>query len=139
MDCGLFRSADGRFGFRHDLLREAALADLDDARRALLHEALGRRARRARRPRPPATCGSPAATTSRSSGWCEAAADAAQATALVEAVAYLEEAIELRPDDPQIHAASSPACSRSSGAASPRWRRSTPRCGCCAPTTPPRA
>ena len=42
MDCGLFRSADGRFGFRHDLLREAALADLDDARRALLHEALGR-------------------------------------------------------------------------------------------------
>ena len=41
MDCGLFRSADGRFGFRHDLLREAALADLDDARRVLLHEMLG--------------------------------------------------------------------------------------------------
>ena len=44
MDCGLFRSADGRFGFRHDLLREAALADLDDARRGLLHETLGQRA-----------------------------------------------------------------------------------------------
>ena len=67
LDCGLFRSADGRFGFRHDLLREAALADLDDARRALLHEALGRAPRRAP-PRPRATSGSPAATTSRSSG-----------------------------------------------------------------------
>ena len=42
MDCGLFRSADGRFGFRHDLLREAALADIDGARRSMLHEALGR-------------------------------------------------------------------------------------------------
>ena len=54
-------------------------------------------------PRPRATCGSRAATTSRSSGSSQAAADAAQATALVEAVAYLQEAIELRPDDPRIH------------------------------------
>ncbi|MCW3047550.1 MAG: transcriptional activator domain, partial [Solirubrobacterales bacterium] len=33
MDCGLFRSADGRFGFRHALLRDAVYADLEDARR----------------------------------------------------------------------------------------------------------
>ena len=32
-DCGLFASTDGRFGFRHALLREAVYADLDDARR----------------------------------------------------------------------------------------------------------
>ena len=118
MDCGLFHSADGRFGFRHELLREAALADLDDARRALLHETLGARAARARRPRPRATCASPAATTSRPSGWSQAAADAARATALVEAVAYLDEAVELRPDDPPIRLRARRACSPSSAAAS---------------------
>ena len=40
-ESGLFRSADGRFGFRHALLREAVAADLDDTRRAALHETLG--------------------------------------------------------------------------------------------------
>ena len=102
LDCGLFRSAEGRFGFRHDLLREAAVADLDDARRALLHEELGRA--------PTARAGE-AARHLRLAGrddlaverLVEAAADAAQATALVEAVASLEEALELRPDDPRIH------------------------------------
>jgi DNA-binding SARP family transcriptional activator/tetratricopeptide (TPR) repeat protein len=101
MDCGLFRSADGRFGFRHDLLREAALADLDDARRALLHEALGSA---------PGARAAEAAHHLRLAGrddlaverLVEAAADAAQATALVEAAAYLEEAIGLRPDDPHV-------------------------------------
>ena len=101
MECGLFRSADGRFGFRHDLLREAALADLDDARRGLLHETLGSAA---------ATRPAEAARHLRLAGRDDlaadrlvaAAAEAAQATALVEAAGYLEEAVELRPDDPQI-------------------------------------
>jgi tetratricopeptide (TPR) repeat protein len=101
MDCGLFRSAEGRFGFRHDLLREAALADLDDARRALLHEALGsvpggRAAEAARHLR---LAGRDDLAVAR---LVEAAADATQATALVEAAAYLEEAIGLRPDDPHV-------------------------------------
>ena len=102
LDCGLFRSAEGRFGFRHDLLREAALADLDDARRALLHEALAAA---------PGVRAAEAARHLRLAGrddlaverLIQAAADAAQATALVEAVAYLEEAVELRPDEPRIH------------------------------------
>ena len=102
LDCGLFRSAEGRFGFRHDLLREAALADLDDTRRSLLHEALAGA---------PGVRAGEAARHLRLAGrddlaverLVQAAADAAQATALVEAVAYLQEAIELRPDDPQIH------------------------------------
>ena len=102
LDCGLFRSAEGRFGFRHDLLREAALADLDDTRRALLHEALAGA---------PGVRAGEAARHLRLAGrddlaverLVQAAADAARATALVEAVAYLQEAIELRPDDPQIH------------------------------------
>jgi tetratricopeptide (TPR) repeat protein len=102
LDCGLFRSAEGRFGFRHDLLREAALADLDDTRRALLHEALAgapgvRAAEAARHLR---LAGRDDLAVER---LVQAAADAAQATALVEAVAYLREAIALRPDDPKIH------------------------------------
>jgi tetratricopeptide (TPR) repeat protein len=102
LDCGLFRSAEGRFGFRHDLLREAAVADLDDARRALLHEELGRAptARAAEAARHLRLAGRDDLAVER---LVEAAADAAQATALVEAVAYLEEALELRPDDPRIH------------------------------------
>ncbi|MEA2312768.1 MAG: hypothetical protein QOE28_2736, partial [Solirubrobacteraceae bacterium] len=102
MDCGLFRSADGRFGFRHELLREAALADLDDARRALLHEALGSApgARAAEAARHLRLAGRDDLAVVR---LLEAAADAVHATALVEAVAYLEEAIELRPDDPRVH------------------------------------
>ncbi len=40
MDSGLFVSADGRFGFRHALLREAVIAELPDARSRELHEEL---------------------------------------------------------------------------------------------------
>ena len=40
-DCGFFKSADGRFGYRHALLREAVYADMDDARRTAHHERLG--------------------------------------------------------------------------------------------------
>ena len=138
LDCGLFRSADGRFGFRHDLLREAALADLDDTRRALLHEALagapgvragrGRAppaARRPRRPRGRAAGRRPPPTprgrrrSSRRSPTSRRRSSCGRTT--------------------RRSTSSSPACSPSSAAATPRWRRSTPRCGCCAPTTPRRA
>ena len=102
LDCGLFRSAEGRFGFRHDLLREAALADLDDARRALLHEALagapGVRAAEAarhlrlagpRRPRGraphPGRCRRRAGDRARRGGRLPRGG------------------VELRPDDPRIH------------------------------------
>jgi DNA-binding SARP family transcriptional activator len=101
MDCGLFRSAEGRFGFRHDLLREAALADLDDARRMLLHEVLGSApgARAAEAARHLRLAGRDDLAVSR---LVQAAADAVRATALVEAAAYLEEAVGLRGDDPQV-------------------------------------
>ena len=127
MDCGLFRSADGRFGFRHALLREAALADLDDARRALAARGARRRPRRraAEAARHLRLAGRDDLAVAR---LVQAAADAAQATALVEAVAYLaggDRAAAGRPADPRW---SSPARSRSSAAATPRWRRSTPRC-----------
>jgi DNA-binding SARP family transcriptional activator len=94
---GLFRSADGRFGFRHALLREAVAADLDETRRAALHETLGH-----------ALAASPAeaARHLRLAGrddlaatrLVEAAEAAIRATALHEAVAYLTEATELVDD-----------------------------------------
>lgn len=98
MDCGLLSSTDGRFGFRHDLLREAVVADLEDTRRATHHEALGRALRAS-----PAE----AARHLRRAGrddlavecLLEAAAAAVRTTALVEATAYLSEAVELRPED----------------------------------------
>jgi tetratricopeptide (TPR) repeat protein len=99
MDCGLFRSADGRFGFRHALLRDAVYADLEDARRRSLHEALGEA---------PGTAAAEAARHLQLAGrhdlaagrLLQAATDATRATAIHEAVAYLREAVELVPDDP---------------------------------------
>ena len=101
MDCGLLRSADGRFGFRHDLLREAVLADLDDVRRAMLHEALGEAlsAHAAEAARHLRLAGRDDLAVGR---LVDAAAEAVRTTALIEAVAYLREAIELRPGDWQI-------------------------------------
>jgi DNA-binding SARP family transcriptional activator len=94
-DCGLFHSVDGRFGFRHALLREAAYADLDDARRSAHHETLGQALQSA----------AESAHHLRRAGrddlaagkLVEAAADAARATALLEAAAYLSEAASLDP------------------------------------------
>ena len=63
MDSGLFVSADGRFGFRHALLREAVVAELPDAAPRELHEELAGVLDGPAPPRSRATCGSPAATT----------------------------------------------------------------------------
>jgi DNA-binding SARP family transcriptional activator/tetratricopeptide (TPR) repeat protein len=98
LDCGLFRSADGRFGFRHALLREAVYADLDDARRRLAHERLGEALRGA---------AAEAARHLRLAGRDDLAADrlvqaagqARRATAFEDAARFLAEAVELRPGD----------------------------------------
>jgi DNA-binding SARP family transcriptional activator len=94
-DCGLFHSAEGRFGFRHALLREAAYADLDDARRSAHHETLGRALSNA------AECAHHLKRAGRddlaAGRLVEAAADATRATALHEAAAYLREAVTLDP------------------------------------------
>ncbi len=101
MDCGLFRSADGRFGFRHALLREAAVADLDDARRRRAHERLGQALQ---------ASAAEAASHLRRAGrddlaagrLLEAAEEARRATAFLEAARFLAEAAELRPRDGAI-------------------------------------
>lgn len=41
LECGLFESQDGRTGFRHALLGEAAYHDLPEPRRRAMHAALG--------------------------------------------------------------------------------------------------
>jgi tetratricopeptide (TPR) repeat protein len=97
-ECGLFRSADGRFGYRHALLREAVYADLDDAHRLGLHEALGLAL---------TSYAAEAAHHLRLAGRADlaagrlrqAAADAARATAFGEAAACLQEVVELAPED----------------------------------------
>jgi DNA-binding SARP family transcriptional activator/tetratricopeptide (TPR) repeat protein len=95
-DCGLFRSADGRFGFRHALLREAAYADLDDARRSAHHETLGTQLSNA------AECAHHLKRAGRddlaAGRLVQAAADAIRATAIQEAATYLSEAVTLDPN-----------------------------------------
>jgi DNA-binding SARP family transcriptional activator len=102
MDSGLFRSTDGRFGFRHALLREAVYADLDDARRVMLHEQLagalvGRPSEAAHHLR---LAGRDDLAAGR---LVRAAEDAARATAFAEAAAYLQEAIAIGPPAPGPH------------------------------------
>ena len=94
-DCGLFHSTDGRFGFRHALLRDAAYADLDDARRSAHHETLGTQLSNA------AECAHHLKRAGRhdlaAGRLVQAAADATRATAIPEAAAYLQEAATLDP------------------------------------------
>jgi hypothetical protein len=94
-DTGLFRSADGRFGFRHALLRDAVYADLDDTRRSAHHETVGQAL---------ATAAESAHHLTRAgrddlaaTRLVEAARDAARVTALAEAAAFLQQAVQLDP------------------------------------------
>jgi DNA-binding SARP family transcriptional activator len=98
IDSGLFRSADGRLGFRHALLREAVYADLDDVRRRTLHEELGRSlaGRAAEAARHLRLAGRDDLAVDR---LLDAAADAMRATAFHEAATFLVEAIDLAPDN----------------------------------------
>ena len=128
IDCGLFRSADGRFGFRHALLREAALADLDDTRRALLHEALG------------SALGARAAEAARHlrlAGRDDLAVEPARRGGRRRGAGHRARrgggATSRRPSScartTRSRGCSWPRRSRSWAAASPRSRRSTPPCG----------
>jgi DNA-binding SARP family transcriptional activator/tetratricopeptide (TPR) repeat protein len=98
MDSGLFVSADGRFGYRHALLREAVIAELPDARARELHEELagivdGTAAELARHLR---LAGLDDEAARRLSA---AARDAVAVGAVEEAADYLDEAIGLAPGD----------------------------------------
>jgi DNA-binding SARP family transcriptional activator len=111
IDSGLFRSVDGRFGFRHALLREAVYADLDDGDRLALHELLGmslvgRAAESARHLR---LAGRDDLAGSR---LMQAAADALRTTAYGEAAAFLQEAAELLADDPRPRLELAEVCAR---------------------------
>ena len=102
MDTGLFVSADGRFGFRHALLREAVAAELPDARSRELHEQLaavveGSAAEVARHLR---LAGRDDEAARR---LAVAAQEAVAVGAVEEAGAYLEEAIALAPADGGLH------------------------------------
>ena len=100
LDSGLFRSAAGRFGYRHALLRDAVRADLDDGRLGELHEMLGTaaRTRPAEAARHLELAGRPELAVGR---LLAAAADARRATAVEAAVGFLRRAVELAPDDPE--------------------------------------
>lgn len=100
LDCGLLDSVDGRFGYRHALLREAVVAALGDAELRELHEALGtmldhRPAEAARHLRI-AGRGDLAARK-----LLVAAAAAHRTTAFEQAAAYQREATELTPGEPE--------------------------------------
>ncbi len=101
LDTGLFATPGQGFGYRHALLREAALAQLPDARRRALHFELAGALR------------GPTAETARHlrlAGHDDEAAqrlahagnDAIGVGAIGEAIAFLSEAVELRPSDPAL-------------------------------------
>ena len=105
IDSGLLASRDGRLGFRHALLRAAAYDDLPEPRRAELHEQLAGALE---------TAGDvPAAELGRHlrlAGRDDAAVvhleragiEARRIGALAEAEAFLAEALEIRPGDPEL-------------------------------------
>jgi DNA-binding SARP family transcriptional activator/Tfp pilus assembly protein PilF len=101
MDSGLFVSADGHFGFRHALLREAVVAELPDARARERHEELagvieGSAAETARHLR---LAGHDDEAARRLAA---AAAEAVAVGAVEQAADYLEEAIALAPADSSL-------------------------------------
>jgi DNA-binding SARP family transcriptional activator/tetratricopeptide (TPR) repeat protein len=97
MDSGLFHSADGRFGYRHALLREAVYSELDDVGRGALHELLGATlARAAEAARHLRLAGRDDLALGRLR---QAAADAITVTAFAEAAEFLREALALAPED----------------------------------------
>ena len=92
-ESGLF--TDGRFGFRHALLRDAVYADLDAARRRAHHETLGHTlGNAAERAHHLAKAGRDDLAAQL---LVRAAADATRATALEQAADFLKLATELHP------------------------------------------
>ena len=101
LDSGLFTGRDGRFGYHHALLREAAYDDLPGPRRAELHAEYavacnGAAAERAHHWRRAGRHDLAVAELAR------AADNAWAVSALDAAAAFLREAVELAPDDAQL-------------------------------------
>ncbi|WP_259315039.1 AAA family ATPase [Capillimicrobium parvum] len=101
LESGLFATDRAGFGFRHQLLLDAALAQLAEPRARELHGELA------------AVIAGPAAEVARhlkAAGQDDAAADrlahaaseALRVGAVAQAIAFLQEALELRPGDPAL-------------------------------------
>ena len=101
LESGLLESRDGRIGFRHQLLRDAAYGDLAEPRRAELHELLAETL-----DGPPAQIARHLRLAGRDEDavphLAQAAADASAMAAFTEAAAFLREAIEIHPDDAEL-------------------------------------
>jgi DNA-binding SARP family transcriptional activator len=99
IETGMLVGEDGRFGYRHALLRDAVYADLPDPRRATLHEQLadaldGDDAHAAERARHLRAAGR---SEQAADALTRAAAHARSVAALAEATAFLREALALAP------------------------------------------
>jgi DNA-binding SARP family transcriptional activator/Tfp pilus assembly protein PilF len=105
LDSGLLVSRDGRLGFRHALLRAAAYDDLPEPRRAELHDQLAR-ALEAAGGAPAAELGRHLRLAGRDADavvhLARAGVEARRMGALAEAAAFLREALEIRPGDPEL-------------------------------------
>jgi len=105
LDSGLLVARDGRVGFRHALLRAAAYDDLPEPRRAELHDQLARALEAAGRA-PAAELGRHLRLAGRDADavvhLARAGVEARRMGALAEAEAFLREALEIRPDDPEL-------------------------------------
>ena len=121
LDCGLLTAEHGDFGYRHALLRDAALADMPEPRRRGLHEELAGALR------------GPAAETARhlrlagrddlaAGRLARAARDAAAVGAVDEAAEFLREALELRPATPRSRSSSRPRRPTAAAGSPPRTR-----------------
>ena len=105
LDSGLLLARDGRLGFRHALLRAAAYDDLPEPRRAALHEQLAA-ALEAAGDAPAAELGRHLRLAGRDVAAVvhleRAGVEARRVGALAEAEAFLAEALEIRPGDPEL-------------------------------------
>ncbi len=105
LDSGLLTSREGRLGFRHALLRAAAYDDLPEPRRAELHDQLAAALEAAGRA-PAAELGRHLRLAGRDGDavvhLARAGVDARRMGALAEAAAFLQEALEIRPGDPEL-------------------------------------
>ena len=114
---GLLKTDDGRTGFRHALLRDAAYQEIPDPIRARLHGELAQLLRKRARPPGPhgraARPGLRAAEVARhlrlagqdeqAAGYlARAAQDARGVAALAEAAGFLAEALQIEPDNPEL-------------------------------------
>ncbi len=100
LQTGLLQSSEARIAFRHALLREAAYEEIAEPRRRTLHREWARAL----------PTGAEATRHLRLAGadreavphLLRAAADARQVAALTQAASYLEEALSISPDSPEV-------------------------------------